>query len=62
MYIFNLDLTPELNRLRKDNCKTRRETFKFCDLGHLHYGFDGNFETDTVYKVQSNIQWNLSIT
>ena len=27
-YIFILDLTPDFNRLGKDNCKTRRETFK----------------------------------
>ena len=31
-YIFILDLTPGLNRMRKDNCKTRRATFKFCYL------------------------------
>ena len=31
-YIFILDLTPGFNRLRKDNCKTRQETFKFWDL------------------------------
>ena len=31
-YIFILDLTPGFNRLCKDNCKTRRETFKFCKL------------------------------
>ena len=31
-YIFTLDLTPGFNLLHKDNCKTRRETFKFCDL------------------------------
>ena len=35
MYIFILDLTPGLNRLGKDNCKTRRESFKFCDLVRL---------------------------
>ena len=34
-YIFILDLTPGFNRLGKDNCKTRRETFKFWDLVHL---------------------------
>ena len=27
-----LDLTPGFNGLGKDNCKTRRETFKFWDL------------------------------
>ena len=31
-YIFILDLTPGVNGLDKDNCKTRRETFKFWDL------------------------------
>ena len=31
-YIFILDLTPGFSALDKDNCKTRRETFKFWDL------------------------------
>ena len=31
-YILNLDFTPGFNALGKDNCKTRRETFKFWDL------------------------------
>ena len=31
-YIFILDLTPRFNRVRKYNCKARRETFTFCDL------------------------------
>ena len=31
-YIFIPDLTPSFNRLRKDNCKTRREPSKFCEL------------------------------
>ena len=31
-YIFILDLTPGFNGLDKDNCKPRRETFKFGDL------------------------------
>ena len=30
--VFIPDLTPDFNRLGKDNCKTRRETFKFEDL------------------------------
>ena len=30
-----VDLTPDFNRLRKDNCKTRQETLKFCDLVRL---------------------------
>ena len=34
-YIFILDLTPGFNILRKDNCKTRRDTFKFWDLVRL---------------------------
>ena len=32
-YIFILDLTPGFNGLGKDNCKTRRETFKHWDFG-----------------------------
>ena len=32
-YIFVL--TPDFNRLHRDNCKTRQETFKFCDLVQL---------------------------
>ena len=34
-YIFILDLTPGFIGLKKDNCKTRRETFKFGDLVRL---------------------------
>ena len=34
-YIFILDLTPGFIGLGKDNCKTRRETFKFGDLVHV---------------------------
>ena len=34
-YIFILDLTPGFIGLGKDNCKTRRETFKFGDLLRL---------------------------
>ena len=34
-YIFILDLTHGFNRLGKDNCKTRRETFEFWDLVRL---------------------------
>ena len=34
-YIFILDLAPGFIELGKDNCKTRRETFKFCDLVSL---------------------------
>ena len=34
-YIFILDLTPDFIGLGKDNCKTRRETFKFGDLVRL---------------------------
>ena len=30
-----LDLTPGFNRLGKDNCQTRRDSFKFCDLVRL---------------------------
>ena len=31
-YIFIVNLTPGFNRLHKDNCKMRWETFKFWDL------------------------------
>ena len=31
-YIFMLHPTPGFNRLHKDNCETRRETFKFWNL------------------------------
>ena len=34
-YIFILHLTPGFNRLDKDNCKTRRKSFKFLDLVRL---------------------------
>ena len=33
--LFILDLTHGFNGLGKDNCKTRRETFKFWDLRRL---------------------------
>ena len=35
VYIFILDLTPGFIGLGKDNCTTRRETFKFGDLMRL---------------------------
>ena len=34
-YSFILDLTPGFNGLCRDNCKTRWESFKFCELVHL---------------------------
>ena len=34
-YIFILNLTPGFNGLGKENGKTRRESFKFCDLVYL---------------------------
>ena len=34
-YIFILDLTPSFSGCGKDDCKTRRETFKFWDLVRL---------------------------
>ena len=34
-YIFILDLSPGFYGLDKDNCKTRWETFKFCNLVQL---------------------------
>ena len=34
-YIFILDLTLSFNGLDIDNCKMRRESFKFCDLVRL---------------------------
>ena len=34
-YIFILDLTPCFNILHQDNCKPRRETYKFWDLVRL---------------------------
>ena len=34
-YIFILDLTPGVNGLGKDSCKTRRESIKFCNLVRL---------------------------
>ena len=32
---FSIDLAPGFNGLGKENCKTRRESFKFCDLVQL---------------------------
>ena len=34
-YIYILDSTRGFNELGKDNCTTRWESFKFCDLVHL---------------------------
>ena len=34
-YMFILDLITGFNGLGKDNCKTRPESFKFCDLVRL---------------------------
>ena len=41
-YIIILDLTPGFNGLGKDNCKTRRETFRFGDLVRLILDIDGS--------------------
>ena len=41
-YIFILYLAPGFNRLGKDKCKTRRESFKFWDLVRL-YGNHSSF-------------------
>ena len=35
IYIFILELTRGSSGLSKDNCKTRRETFKFWNLVHI---------------------------
>ena len=43
-YIFILDLTQCFNGLGKDNCKTRRETFKFWD-----YRFDSTLNSLPFY-------------
>ena len=34
-YIFIVSLIHSFDKLGKDNCKTTRETFKFCDLVQL---------------------------
>ena len=48
-YIFILDLTPGFNILHKDNCKMRRETFKF--------GYLVCFIIDTWRKCPIQIKW-----
>ena len=44
-----LDLTSGFNGLGKDNCKMRRETFKFWDLVCLYERFERNIENPSVY-------------
>ena len=39
--MFILDLTSSFDGLGKDNCKTRRGTSKFWDLGDWYWMFDG---------------------
>ena len=58
-YVFILDLTPGFIGLGKDNCKTRRETFKFGDLVRLildilgymtgYYGNSPNNSHQAIY-------------
>ena len=45
-YIFILDLTPGFNGLRKDNCNTRRESLKFCDLVRVISEISHTFNVD----------------
>ena len=56
-YIFIIDLTPDFNGLAKDNCKTRREPFKLCDLVRLI------FQRFTIYYGVPFLTWaNRSLT
>ena len=59
-YIFIFDLTPGFNGLGKDNCKTRRETFKFGDL--VYYIFDGDLMTNSIgYYCMSSYYWSVDL-
>ena len=42
-YIFILDLTSGFNGFGKDNCKMRRESFKFWDFVRLIIYFTGMY-------------------
>ena len=54
-YIFILDLTPGFNGLGKDNCKTRRETFKIWYLVWLilKICWQSNFNSNSMLHVVS---------
>ena len=66
-FIFILDLTPGFNGFSKDNCKTRREIFKFCDLVRLvqevlrYHWRDPNIEMSVIYihmhKFNRGLYW-----
>ena len=51
--IFILDLTPGFNRLRKENCKTRWETFQFGDLVTYVRGFTIYISNPSIYLLAS---------
>ena len=60
-YIFIVDLTPGFNGLGKDQCQTRWETFKFCNLVQIisevymkmHYIIQDSF------REQNPLCWTL---
>ena len=54
-YIFIRDLTHSFNGLGKDNCKTRWESFKFGDLGHLIS------EILRLIKLDDPVDWSTCI-
>ena len=65
-YISNLALAPDFNGLDNDNCKTRRETFKFWNFCALYQRFYGNVSCQsarileyTVYKPEQiqRLEW-----
>ena len=54
-HIFILDSTPGFNRLHKDNCKTRWETFKFWDLVCLIleiWWYTNSYYINNVFGIQ----------
>ena len=47
-YIFILDITPGFNRLRKDNCKTRRKHSSFVIWCCLYCRFNGRYTSIAI--------------
>ena len=59
-YIFMRDLTPGVNILRKDNCKTRRGTNTFWDSVHLMIDLTVYTNSHTLIRPSYVLWWFIS--
>ena len=52
-YIFILDLAPGFNGLGKDNCKTKRLSFNYCDMVRIIFEILPNKNSDIITPKQN---------